>query len=77
MGSNGNKSPPWKASQCQNVAMPVPAIEMATTFHAFIYHQIQMREALTTDNRNENEKQLVRWLKLKIKGQEQNQPLVS
>ena len=41
-----------------SVAMPVPAIEMATTFHAFIYHQI--REALTRDNRNENEKQLVR-----------------
>ena len=37
-----------------NVAMPVPAIEMATTFHAFIYYQ--MREALTRDNRNENEK---------------------
>ena len=38
-----------------NMAMPVPAIEMATTFHAFIiYHQ--MREALTRDNRNENEK---------------------
>ena len=37
-----------------NVAMPVRAIEMATTFHAFIYHQ--MREALTRDNRNENEK---------------------
>ena len=37
-----------------NVAIPIPAIEMVTTFHAFIYHQ--MREALTTDNRNENEK---------------------
>ena len=37
-----------------NMATPVPAIEMATTFHAFIYHQ--MREALTRDNRNENEK---------------------
>ena len=37
-----------------NMAMPVLAIEMATIFHAFIYHQ--MREALTRDNTNENEK---------------------
>ena len=37
-----------------NVTMPVLAIEMATTSHAFIYHE--MRERLTRDNRNENEK---------------------
>ena len=42
-----------------SMVMPVPAIEMATTFHAFIYHQ--MREALTRYNRNENEKQLVSY----------------
>ena len=38
--------------------MPVPAIEMATAFHAFIYHQ--MKEVLRRDKRNENEKQLFR-----------------
>ena len=32
--------------------MPVLAIEMATTFHVLIYHQ--MREALTRDNSIEN-----------------------
>ena len=36
------------------VVMPVPIIEMATTFHAFNYHQ--MREALTRDEINKNEK---------------------
>ena len=37
-----------------NVAMPVPAIEKATTFHALIYYK--MRDALTRYNGNENEK---------------------
>ena len=36
-----------------NVAMPVPAIAMATTFYAFISNQT--RDALTKYNRNENE----------------------
>ena len=37
-----------------NVVMPFPVIDMVTTFHAFNYHQ--MREALTRDERNKNEK---------------------
>ena len=37
-----------------NVVMPVAVIEMATTFHAFNYHQ--MREALKRDEINKNEK---------------------
>ena len=37
-----------------NVAMPVPAIEMVTIFHALIYYK--MRDALTRYNGNENEK---------------------
>ena len=37
-----------------NVALPVPATEMATIFHSFIYYQ--MRDASTKYNRNENEK---------------------
>ena len=37
-----------------NVAMPVSAIEMVTTFHALIYYK--MRDALTRYNGNENEK---------------------
>ena len=37
-----------------NVAMSVPAIEKATTFHALIYYK--MRDALTRYNGNKNEK---------------------